>query len=231
MTSLPVHCLVTPSHEVLLRDWFLRTLPSDLEPVVHRREAQPVEFAQDHWHEVVGQKLDILLDALIATTDGDVLLMSDVDVAFYTPVMEDVVRQMADRDILFQNNRPSLPEGVEHLCSGFMVVRATARSVAFVAAARDLLRAANDPRVGDQRACIEVLRSRPGMVRWGFLPTTYWSPGDPRGRWTPGMSLSPPDGIVLHHANHTVGVANKIAQLRLVAELIAPRGTGGGATG
>lgn len=196
--------------------------------MIHRRDAEPVEFAQRHWHEVVGQKLDILIEALMATADGDVLVMSDVDVAFYAPVTGDVLRRMEGRDILFQNNRPSLPESAEHLCSGFMVVRASTASIAFFTAAREVLRTANTPAVGDQRACVEVLRRRPDAVRWGFLPTTYWSPGDPRGRWSPGMSLSPPDGMLVHHANHTVGVDNKVAQLRAVAELVTVRrGTGG----
>jgi len=227
MTALRVHSLVTPSHEVLLRDWFLRTLPPDLEPVIHRRDAEPADFAQGHWHKVVGQKFDILLDVLAAGTEGDAVVMSDVDVAFYAPVTAAVLPRMADRDILFQNNRPSLPEGMEHLCSGFMVIRASASTVAFFAAARDVLRAANDPATGDQRSCIQVLRERPDMVRWGFLPITFWSPGDPRGRWTPGMSLCPPEGMVLHHANHTVGVRNKVAQLRAVATLMSARsGTG-----
>jgi hypothetical protein len=77
--------------------------------------------------------------------------------------------------------------------------------------------------MGDQRACIEVLRSAPGLIRWNFLPVTYWSPGDPRGRWHPGMSLHPPRGLLLHHANHTVGVANKVAQLEAVEALVSGR--------
>jgi hypothetical protein len=85
-----------------------------------------------------------------------------------------------------------------------------------------VLERADDPLVGDQRACIEALRARPDAVRWALLPRRYWSPGDPRGRWLPGRSLSPPPGLVLHHANHTVGNDNKLAQLRQVERLVAP---------
>jgi hypothetical protein len=221
--AIEIHALVTPSHTGMLEQWFLPSLPAGLEPVVHRREAEPVEYARGNWHRVVGQKLDIVLDTIAALESDSLFIMSDVDICFYEAITDDVRQRMHDHDLLFQNNRPTLPAAADNLCSGFMVIRASARTRDFFERARDVLTTTNDAAMGDQRACIHVLRTYPDLVRWSLLPITYWSPGDPRGRWEPGMSLVPPEGVVLHHANHTVGVANKLEQLRAVAAIVEQR--------
>jgi len=41
--------LVTPSHERLRADWFLRTLPTDCHPVVNRIDAEPAEDGRGQW--------------------------------------------------------------------------------------------------------------------------------------------------------------------------------------
>jgi len=226
---LEVHALVTPSHAALRDDWFLRTLPPDCRAIIHARDAEPVQFARGDWHRVVGQKLDIVLETIASLDDGAIFVMSDVDISFYAPIADDLRCRMRDHNVLFQNNRPSLPTAADNICSGFMVIRSTPASCDFFERARRVLHTADDAAVGDQKACISVLREFPDLIAWGFLPVTYWSPGDPRGRWEPGRTLTPPDGLVLHHANHTVGVENKVAQLEAVSALMPVRqhGTGG----
>ncbi len=57
-------------------------------------------------------------------------------------------------------------------------------------------------------------------LRWDYLPDVFMSGGTLTGRpWSPGMPLSVPKGIILHHANWTRGMENKIAQLTLVRRL------------
>jgi hypothetical protein len=225
MTMLPltVHALVTPSHMPMLERWFLPSLPVECRPVIHSRDAEPVVYAQGSWHRVVGQKFDIVLETISTLDDGELFVMSDVDVCFYGSFVDDARGRMDGLEVLFQNNRPTLPLAPDNVCTGFMVIRATSRSRDFFERARNVLVTRNSAIVGDQNACIEILRTAPDAIRWGFLPVTYWSPGDPRGRWEPGMSLAPPDGMLLHHANHTVGVDNKLAQLEAVAAIMELR--------
>jgi hypothetical protein len=221
--AIDIHALATPSHAEMLERWFLPTMPAGLQPVIHHRDAEPVEYARGDWHRVVGQKLDIILDTIASREHDVVFIMSDVDVCFYGAIAEDLRQRMRERDVLFQNNRPSLPETADSVCSGFMVIRVSTRTRDFFERARRVLTCANSATMGDQRACIAVLRASPDLVRWAFLPVTYWSPGDPRGRWEPGVSLTPPPGLLLHHANHTIGVDNKLAQLRAVSAVMEQR--------
>jgi hypothetical protein len=220
---LTVRALLTPSHETLAEDWFLRTLPGDCRPELHRVEAEPVDFATRHWHRVVVKKFDVLDRAIEIEAPGSIFVMSDVDIRFYHSFADDVRQRIQGLDVLFQDNRPGRPQQPGNLCSGFMVVRASERTRAFFQRAHAILRAADRPNLGDQKACIEALREQPDRIRFALLPPTYWVPYTEDGvHWKPGEPLDPPEHIVLHHANWTIGVANKLAQLEAVERQLAP---------
>jgi hypothetical protein len=214
---LNVYSLVTPSHETLLNEWFLRTLPPDCRPFLHFVDAEPVAFGQDHWHRVVVHKFDVLRRALATEPAGAVIVMSDVDIRFYRPFAADVRRRIAGLDVLFQANRPVAPRLPHDLCTGFMVIRCGVPASAFFERAHALLVEADDPLVGDQAACIRALVENPAAIRYDLLPSTYWVPDRPSirtpKRWQPGSPLDPPRDIVLHHANYTDGTEVKLAQL------------------
>ncbi len=58
-------------------------------------------------------------------------------------------------------------------------------------------------------------------IRLGYFPASFFSPGVFSERiWAPGDALDIPRDVVLHHANWTNGVENKIAQLAFVRGLI-----------
>ena len=64
----------------------------------------------------------------------------------------------------------------------------------------------------------------PYRFRWGFLPKEFFGGGTLTGKsWEPGLLLPVPKKIVLHHANWTVGVENKLAQLAYVRSVVANR--------
>ncbi len=215
-----IYCLVTPSHDVLLRDWFLRTLPAACHAVPYFLDAPPEVFAEGNWHHIVAHKFEVLEQAFACEPEHAVFILSDVDLRFYGPFATDIQRRMQGMDILFQHNRPSLPQTHEHVCTGFVAVRNTPASRTFFRRAHAWLQQCNRPDMGDQNACIHILEHQPGALRFGYLPTTYWSPGSERGRWQPGLPLHPPPHLILHHANHTVGIAHKIAQLTAVEKLL-----------
>ncbi len=218
---LNVFSLVTPSHETLLNDWFLRTLPSDCRPHLHYVDAAPVDFGTRHWHRVVIHKFDVLAAAFAAQPADTIFVMSDVDIRFYRTFADDVRRRMADLDILFQTNRPHDPHPFKYLCTGFVVIRNCEATRDFFERARIVLTQADDPMVGDQVSCIRTIEARPNAIRFGLLPETYWVPRRTGTRWQPGAPLTPTRDIFLHHANYTIGVSNKLAQLAAVEELLA----------
>jgi len=61
-------------------------------------------------------------------------------------------------------------------------------------------------------------------VRWGYLPPDFFGGGTLTACvWSPGDSLPIPHNILLHHANWTVGLENKIAQLKYVKSVVDSR--------
>jgi len=61
-------------------------------------------------------------------------------------------------------------------------------------------------------------------IKWRFLPDNFFCPGLVNsGYWEPGQSLPIPQNIIMHHANWSVGVENKIAQLKYVRDTVEAR--------
>jgi len=221
---LVLHALVTPSHEALARDFFLRTLPADCRAELHRGEAPPVVYGDPEWPRVVARKFAMLDAAFAAHAEGELFVMSDVDVRFYRPFAAELRALAHGLDALFQDNRPGDPPTPASLCTGFVAVRATAAARRFFRRARDIVERFDRPGVGDQRACIRALADDPLALRWALLPGRYWVPYRHGPRWQPGTPLDPPADLVLHHANWTIGNERKRVQLAEVERIVAARG-------
>jgi hypothetical protein len=172
-----------------------------------------------------------LLDAIEENTDR-VFIYSDVDVQFFAPTEPIIDGVMDGYDVACQLDAPLTmgrdvhPDFSGHLCAGFLVCRANERTHALW---RDIVRYVEDrPGRHDQHALNELLNGLTGKeignaygVRWRYLPESFFGPGPQLGRtWEPGQPVKVPQGTVMHHANWTIGVANKLAQLRAVREIV-----------
>jgi len=65
----------------------------------------------------------------------------------------------------------------------------------------------------------------PYNIKWDYLPVTFFSPCTRlNGKlWEPGMDIEVPENIIMHHANGTLGVENKIAQFKYVKNIVNKR--------
>jgi hypothetical protein len=132
----------TPSHRPLL-DWhFLPSLPeprqalssgsppgpqvmsSDLVIREPLQRSVTCAFASDGFQRTCLDKVDVILEALARETEA--FLFSDVDVRFYRPVVEDLLKCLGDADMAFQWDGPRGRE-----CTGFMVMRTNDRTLSF----------------------------------------------------------------------------------------------------
>jgi len=68
----------------------------------------------------------------------------------------------------------------------------------------------------------------PYEIRWGYLPNQFFGGGTLKGKyWWPGLPLAVPDNIVMHHANFTFSIKNKVMQLTYVKENVEERSANG----
>jgi hypothetical protein len=224
---IPLYCLHTASHAVLYEQWFRATLPDefDLRPV-RCDESEGGSYRDPAWSRAVLAKLD-LIERAIEDNPGAPLVYSDVDVQFFAPVRDRLLAGLGDLDIVCQCD-----DHRGRLCTGFFAARGSDR----LAGLWRKVRAHAHQEGRDQRAFNALVRED-GQIRAGALPAAFFGAGcglEPGrddaalpGNWTPGTPLTVPSDMVMHHANWTVGVDNKIAQLRYVAALRTETTSGG----
>jgi hypothetical protein len=74
---------------------------------------------------------------------------------------------------------------------------------------------------------MNIDRMKNWNARAGYLDNRFFTVGVQLGkRWHPGMEISVPENIIMHHANWTVGVENKMALLKHVREIVETRRKG-----
>jgi len=209
-------------------------------------------YREPSWSRAILAKSEVILGAIRDCPDRP-FVYSDVDVQFFRPAARALLSALEDgggrggeradergkergegprmHDIVCQaDDREGL------LCTGFFVARGTDALRGLWQCVRD--RAIVDGR--DQLAFNELVRedarsARRRTVRAGTLPREFFGAGcglrQPEGYdserrfhlWEPGVELDVPEDVVVHHANWTVGVDRKLAQLELVAECVRAR--------
>ncbi len=128
---------------------------------------------------------------------------------------QNIIRKLLGKELKSSSRRSS--NGI--YCSGFFALRASDKILKLCKRAKKI---AKRSRIGDQRAFNLAFKHFKNEIKIGLLPEEFYSPGIDRlnnNLWTPAQNLSPSAEIVLHHANWTVGVENKLAQLHHVKKL------------
>lgn len=201
---LKVYCAYTPSHEALLRDWFLPSVPDGLEVV-----AMPLpvsgngDFETRDFLVALRHKVDLIL-ASVRDNPGDWIVWSDVDIVMFDGVVERL-RQIIDtagpEQILYQRETRTGSE----VNAGFFLMRCGNAMEAFFTELRARLELA--PELHEQRIANDMLAEGVPFA-WGYLPLAFYA----RSHGWP-----PPHDLALYHANCTPGangVAQKIRQFR-----------------
>jgi hypothetical protein len=213
--KIKLYGIYTPSHEVLKNEFFLPSLQDDFELVLqaHDQTCTSTQFMGEGWTDTTIKKVDLIIRA-IEENWGDVFIFSDVDIQFFAPIEKIILSLMKDYDIIMQRNNPA---GV--LCTGFFACRANEKTLALWKDVKQNMQ--KDKEKSDQITFNQCIKSKkkdnPYGIKWNYLPPIFFGGGTLTGRlWFPGQKLAIPKGIVLHHANWTRGIKNKIAQLNYV---------------
>ena len=146
---------------------------------------------------------------------SQLMVFSDVDVQFFAEFAASLECLLGQNEIVCQAESPG-----GTYCTGLFVCRSSPQVVRlWEDVSTELARGDGDEH--DQDAFNRLLRSNRSPVRCGYLPYAFFGGGTLTGtRWFPGDYLPIPATIVLHHANFTVGVPNKVAQLTYVRQRV-----------
>ena len=163
-------------------------------------------FQSDGFQATCLAKVGYILEVLAAKLGGEPFIFSDVDVRFYGDPTADLMRLLGDSDILFQDDGPA------GACTGFMVMRPNPRVLEYWRKVSEWMRDTNQL---DQDAANRLLETHFAPA-WGLLPERYWTVGRKGVVWNPGDPITPPADLLVHHANWTVGIENKMKLLEAV---------------
>ena len=227
---MKIYSFYSPSHEILKHEFFLPSLygQNEFEPVVIPIEqvgsVEKHAFGSREFIDTMYFKIDIVIKAIQANW-GDTFVYSDIDVQFFKPMKQSLLALLQDKDILFQKNSV-----VNDACAGFFVCRANQRVLQLWFSIKKWM---HDKQTCDQNALNVLLAKGTGKtnllqklfrgspLKWGFLSDDFFCTGVQVSQiWEPGMPVSIPPGIIMHHANWTIGIDNKRSLLGYVREQV-----------
>jgi len=218
-----VYTVYSPSHEVLYNKWFLGTMKDDFDVISRclEQSCEKAEFYTNGWVETVFNKIPVILGAIDSTPENGLFIFSDVDIQFFSPIKEDLLKILSDlpnTDMFFQQDAIKESTGIPNYCTGFFLCKSNSRTRKFWELVGERMKKEGR---GDQDSVNYLLKAKvvPGL-KVDFLPLKFWATNSGFAysrRWEPGFYLDIPQDILMHHANWTVGNKNKIEQMEYVS--------------
>jgi hypothetical protein len=201
------------SHTALYKE-FMNSFPyeEDVDLIIRYmpQESDGI-YESETWNKTMYKKIAYIVDYLKSMNENDLFIHSDIDIRFYRNFKDDIIKilEHSGKDILFQN------DGYE-LCMGFFVCKRNEKIIKMMEYVRDNL----NKYPQDQKA-VNVLLPQTS-IKYGKLPERYYNYGPYNGfkRWKSGVTdFYVPQDIILHHANWTVGVEDKINIINIVKNI------------
>ncbi len=222
------------SHEVFLKDWFLKSFPYEVGcDLVIRKVPQVCSSGRlfsEGWRDQMIEKQIFLNESISNSKDGEIILFSDVDINFYGPFVNDLKSLIKGNDILFMKDHNSDLTG---RCGGFFCFMVTYKTRGFFEKVLERLRSHKNQKVTFQtseQSTINNLLRENSDIQWDYLPPRYYTHGlytqglknfsdkNQAGLWWENKTYEEkinthvPDDILVHHANwcHGIGVKKDV---------------------
>lgn len=219
---VPLYSFYTPSHQVLKDDWFLPSLQDNFDVHIsfYPQECTQAAWMAKGWTQTTLHKIELILEA-IEQHWNDLFIYADIDIQFFAPIESLILNSMQGKDIVFQKHNQD-----GEICSGFFVCRANQKTRKLFQDVYERMK--NNSKISDQPALNYYLITcqNPYNLDWDYLPDAFFAGGTlkvEKRAWKRGDFLEIPEHIVLHHANCTRGVKNKVAQLLYVKKQVLKR--------
>lgn len=235
------------THERFFKDWFLDSFPFErgVSLVVQKvpQVCKSGNLFSDGWREQMIEKQNFINECINCSAPSEVVVFSDVDVRFYGNFSKDLTKELGDKDICFMRDHNSDATG---RCGGFFALRVSERIKSFFSNVRSRLTSHTDSNVtfetSEQSTINNLLRESPD-IQWGYLPPRYYTHGlytqgienfsedNQSGLWWENKTYEEktnvfvPNDLLVHHANWSNGIENKIHLLEFVKGKIDYRKT------
>lgn len=216
--KFPLISFYTPSHKVLYTDYFIKSfnefdLADNFNLIVEqfKQESSSASYMSDGWNTTMMRKVELILST-IEKNPEKIFIYADIDIQFFNSFNPEEF--LGKNDIVIQQNRIDQ----RYACAGFFIARANSKTKNLWQ--QVLNRMLSNPNLDDQVPLNLILNENKNNIIWDLLPIEFFNPALTNGPqvWIPTQQLILPKAIILHHANWTIGLNNKIKQLNLVRE-------------
>lgn len=168
---MKIYAVYSAGFERLRDEWFLATLPSDMQPVLVESPFDSVPgdggWGSPQWKAVLDFKLQLICDA-IRDHPGEIICFSDVDMQFFGSFRSAVLDALEGLDVVAM--RESAAGGMN---GGFYVIRCSPHVEALWEEA--LFADKSEAILYDQDALNALIDENEHNVRLGLLPDLFWA--------------------------------------------------------
>jgi len=200
---MKVYTYYTESHKNMFDNYFSKTIEDlEIKAFIGEQECKSGEYYSTGWKTTTMKKVDVFINA-VKENMGDIFVFSDVDIQFFGPIKDSLLQELGDFDIAIQNDYNG------GLCSGFFICRGNERTLNMF----ESMKNNGHLYAEDQYA----LNMNLHLCKVTVLSTRFWTFGQFGGQWK-GQIFDIPENILMHHANWTEGINNKIKLLDIVRE-------------
>ena len=186
----------SPSHEKMYQDYFLPSLVDGEYDLVVKKLDQTCptgEFETEGWNVCTRNKI-LLYKQAVKENWGRSFVWADVDLQFFGPTKEILRQELGYYDLAAQSE---YPHGKDfELCAGLFIAKGNAHTMKLFQTMLDCYEGERD----DQSS----MNRHRDIVKWKLLPDRFWCKN---------LSVTPPDNMLVHHANWIRGVQNKLDAL------------------
>lgn len=211
-----IYCCYTPSHKPIYWRYFQKSVCFDNSLVAKQLpEFGSGKYKNQMWQEATRQKTEMIIEIIDYGLD-DIFIFSDVDIQFFGPITDLVTKAIIGHDIVLQQD-PSAKYELMY-CTGFMAIRLSNKIKKFFESILELM---DERQELDDQDAFNLLAREPHDLKLGtFDPKIVWSH---RKMWRAGQEIEFPDEMLIHHANWTSSIEDKIAQLELILKMYYER--------
>jgi Nucleotide-diphospho-sugar transferase len=218
---MKLYTLYTPSHETLLMKYFLPSFNSSygLDLVIRKipQYCNSGEYMKDGWISTMLKKVEYHI-ASCEENYNQIFAYSDCDVQFFVQddrsLYNTLIEELGDYDIACQDDvHPFFNRNT--YCAGFFVCKSNDRVLNFFhKILHDMIK--NQPLLHDQQA----LNNNLSMLKHKMLSNKFFTHAQKTKKiWTDETDdFTINNDILVHHANWTHGIQNKIRLLEIVRD-------------
>jgi len=216
MEKIKLLTFYTDSHKELYEKYFLSSYKQYLKDDFkllgchYKQITKDISYGTLGFNQTMVGKVEHIIKN-IDISDNNLMVFADCDIQFFKNIKEDIIEDIGDYDIKFQDD-------IVCVCAGLFVCKQNEKILSFFKDVLNTLLNTVKNGMDDQKIINYFLNVNKHPIKYSRLPKNkYFTVAASTGskQWN-GENFKIPNEIIIHHGNWTVGLENKFKLLEYV---------------